>query len=114
MNAEILKKISTDKLLELQEAVRLEMLNRMDYSVRAGRCGTFIDSATGGKVHVIIKRVNTKTLTCVELDDSITPGSTWKVGKYALTMDGIRLTTEQIKLSVKCEKPSASYDVESW
>lgn len=116
MNTEILKKLSTDRLKQLQAAIEIELANRYDFSVVPGRTGTFVSSNDGRSRHVEVMRINIKTISVRELGDSINPGGQWKIPKSMLVMDGVERRPEHIKrLHVaKDERPSADYNVAAW
>lgn len=92
MNTEILTRMSLDGLRKLEAAVKKELESRLDYSVRPGMTAWF--TASGKPIgeqerHVMIERINQKTVTCKELGDSVRPGMSWKVPPTMLRVEPV-------------------------
>lgn len=94
MNTEILTRMSLDGLRKLEAALKVELESRLDYSVAVGRTAYFTTTKTktGGevRVHCMIERVNQKTVSVVELGDSLrAPGTKWKVPAAMLRVEPV-------------------------
>lgn len=92
MNTEILARMSLDGLRKLEAAVKQELHARLDYSVRPGRTAWFTTTKADpgeSERHVVIERINPKSVTCKELGDSVRPGMIWKVPAPMLRVEPV-------------------------
>lgn len=107
MNTEILTRMSLDGLRKLEAAIKVELEARLDYSLRPGRTAWFTSSRAdegGSDRHVVIERINPKTVSCKELGDSVKPGMNWKVPAAMLRVDPV----ERNPASRAAARPSSS------
>lgn len=110
MNTAILKRLSYDQLVELKKATEKEMNERMDFSIRVGRTGHFIDGK-GIKRYCRIERINTKSISVTDLEGK-TLG--WRVPASVLVMDGIPKGSFKPRPPSPSASPAETYNVESW
>lgn len=111
MNTDALKRMSYETLAKLKDAIEKEISGRMDFSVRVGRTGHFVDR-DGTKIYCRIERVNPKSLTVRPLDPMSKGG--WRISRSMMVMDGIPIKGAEPKRSAPSTAPSANYQVEQW
>lgn len=109
MNTEILKRLSYEQLKELKEATEKEMGTRMDFSVRVGRTGHFVDGH-GVERRCRVTRINSKSITVMDLSN---PLKGWRISSSAFIMDGVPFT-EKTKSTTPSTSPAETYNIASW
>lgn len=110
MNTAILKRLSYEQLLELKQETEKEINNRMDFSVRVGRTGYFLDNA-GIKRYCRVERINPKSVSVKDLEGK-TAG--WRVPASVLVMDGKPKESFKPRPRTPSTSPAETYNVESW
>lgn len=111
MDLSKLQLLNTDTLQKMQAEIDRVLKSRLDTRLFGGRTGHFTCSA-GIERHVLIDRVNAKSVSVTELADSHRPGTKWRVSRGML-----RVTPVEIKAPAVSRTPAApprSYAGAAW
>ena len=106
MNVEILQRMSIEGLRTLAAATAAEIARRVDTSVTPGRTGWFM--AKGSKRIVQVTGVNIKTVSVVEMANSASPGTKWRVSPSLLNIDPVIRATPAAVTRPTSSKPATA------